>query len=77
MLPEVGNEHLFSCVQSFLTDNERSCSIEAVGTSEELQFDELLQVLAARVEFRVRLPDSHIAALLRFDSIMLIELNEK
>ena len=73
----MGNEHLFSCLRSFLTDNERSCYVEAIDTSEELQFDKPSQLLAVRVEFRVHLPDSRVVALLRFDGIMLIELNEK
>ena len=77
LLPEVGNEHLFSCVRSVLTDNKRSCSIKAVDMSAELKFDEPSQVLATRVGFRVCLPDCHVAALLRFDGIMLMELTEK
>ena len=77
LLPEVGNEHLFSCVRSILTDNKRSCSIEAVDTSAELKFDEPSQVLAVSVGFQIRLPDRRVVALLRFDGIMLIELNEK
>ena len=77
LLPEVGNEHLFSCVRSILTDNKHSCPIEAVDMSAELKFDEPSQVLAMRVGFRVRLPDRRVVGLLRFDGIMLIELNEK